>query len=362
MRLNRVLIATLVLATVGGAYWHRSQNPGQAAPTATSALDTSSPISPDDGAIAAAPALPPAAAAATPSLETTSESGFGPLPALDVPLADAMATLEHRAAAGDAAAACRLAAELARCDQLRFRLTDTQRRLDWEQQRIAQRPERSGNNDAFKRHLDSLTRSSERLITESQHCSGVAPADPGRIAQLWRTAALTGHGPSLRHYASGNAFRMRDTLRNLDALRRYQQEAESLALRAARGGDVMLQFTLANAYAAGDEQGGRYLLAQSVQPDPARALAIFLHLQRALPDSGVANQPRIADLLSRRISQLRSELSAADTARAETEALALQQDWARADWPDSLDQRMLEAGATPAASRESCDDGKFASE
>ncbi len=66
--------------------------------------------------------------------------------------------------------------------------------------------------------------------------------------RYWRSAALGGNVAAMRHYAVGNAFRMNDTLDNLDALRVYRSEAEAIAQRAVAAGDLITAMTLANAY------------------------------------------------------------------------------------------------------------------
>lgn len=281
-----------------------------------------------------------------------------PLPPLAPPLRDTLPELKRRADAGEAAASCRLAAELDFCAQIRMRLASAADML------------RDGN-DASVRHgqIDpnatpqeqeeqrqseqALVARSERLLEESAHCEGVPASTPVQRLQYWRSAALGGNPMALRMYASGNAFRQESVLDQLDALRVYRSEAESLALRAAQSGDRTMVMALGHAYSPNNREQRRSLLAQAVKPDGARALAFFLHAQTQLP-APPATSPRSANRqamrdnrLTRSIRELETQLDPAALAQARQLSADMARDYAPPAMPSSNDTSRAEARGLP---------------
>lgn len=158
------------------------------------------------------------------------------------------------------------------------------------------------------------------MLAEDARCEGSAASSPAEKYQWLRQAALAGHLPAMGEYASGNAFRMRDTLDSLPALAIYRNEAEALARQVADSGDAGMVLALARAYSPA--QGDRYpnLLQQVIEPDAVESLARYLQARALLP----APADRRAERSLRQIEQqiaLVQEL-ATPAQRAEAESLA----------------------------------------
>lgn len=279
-----------------------------------------------------------------------------PLPPLDQPLRDILPELKRRADAGEAAASCRLAAELDFCAQIRMRLASTADML----RDGADSPVRFGQVDPNaspeerqRQSEQALVAHGERLLEESAHCDSVPPSTPVQRLQYWRSAALGGNPMALRMYASGNAFRQESVLDQLDALRLYRGEAESLAVRAAQSGDRMMVLALGNAYSPNNREQRRSLLAQAVKPDGARALAFFLHAQAQVP-APPATSPRNANRqamrdnrLTRSIRELEAQLDPSALAQARQLAADMARDYAPPAMPSSVSTSRTDARGLP---------------
>lgn len=338
-----VLVVLVVLPAVAGLGWWSGRATAPEPDTAVGAdaqgsqpsSDASLPVSSTDARQAARPRTPDA-----------------PLPDLATPLRDTWQGLKQRADAGDSGAACRLASELEFCDHIR-------QRLDAASAMLADRdamgaPANSADDDAARQRdmRQAIAVSSERLLEQSRQCEGVPVFSPQDRVRYWRNAALGGNIAAMRHYAVGNAFRMNDTLDNLDALRVYRSEAETLAQRAVDAGDLATAMALASAYSPHRRGNRRYLLAQSVQPDAARSLALYLHVQqRVQADTAVPEPAR--KRLARAIQALEADLSPADLSQARTQA-------ARYPAGASLSPRergmllYVDRGGTPSINRQEC--------
>ena len=282
---------------------------------------TSGAVPADHGsAAAAAPAGNEATQAAQAQQQVRAQAQADiPLPPTGQPLRLIHDDLVARAARGDARAACRLASEHERCDGLAQQRRALQVQLDRHQLLIA----RSDLDESARASLDAQQAKLQAFVDnvdlQLRPCEGATPADAGTRARYWRQAALAGHLPAMRHYASGNAFRFHELMETLPALQTYRGEAEAIATRAAAQGDVPSMLALAVAYADGGG-GYRTFLAQSVTPDLPRALAWYRLLEahpdiRAMP----ADDPR-----RRAIADTAATLAAAATAdyaqaRADTE-------------------------------------------
>lgn len=231
---------------------------------------------------ATAPAVAPSATAQTITASPAAISAVTlPLPALDAPLASTIDTLRQRANAGDARAACRLAAELRKCElvdvQLAFAQQLEQQRQTSELPGNAQGSGRGRGRRADGPFADAQYRDA---LAASEHCKGVAQSSPTEQLRYWRQAALQGHIPSMTMYASGNAFRQRNSLSQLQHLEVYRHEAESIARRAAFAGDTEALLALSMAYAPQQEQMQTSLLAQATGTNPVEELAMLLLAQK----------------------------------------------------------------------------------
>lgn len=308
-RLLPVSIIVLLVAAAGGIGWYggRTRQAEHAAqPAGTAQAGATADGSP--------PPSPPVAAP---------RPADRPLPALDRPLRTTLPELKQRADAGEAAAACRLAAELDFCAQTRMRLEGTADMLRATEQAAA-RDSAGISTEQREQRRRAMLAQSERVLEESAHCDGVPESTPTQRTGYWRSAALAGNPMALRFYASGGAFRQENLLEQLDALRVYRGEAESLALRAARAGDRGMVMALAHAYSP-DNPGRHSLLAQAVEPDGVRALAFSLRAQDYLRENtsrapagarAGRRQGNIDDRLAESIRELETQLDADARARA----------------------------------------------
>lgn len=247
------------------------------------------------------------------------------LPAADVPLALFVDDLRERAARGEAAAGCRLAAEFSRCHQLATRRADHDRWLAERRRALdditdpARRAELAGNIDRELAFRES------QLGEFEAHCRDVPLPTAPDLSRIWRNAALAGDPAAMRHYASGNAFAWGNILDVLPELAIYRQEAERLALLGAERGDFELALSLASAYAPGG-MDARTLLQQAVEPDPAKALALYRHLQAALARSG-NDDTRVAREIGDRIETLEATLDPQGLERASSLAAEMASRW-----------------------------------
>lgn len=277
------------------------------------------------------------------------------MPPLDQPLRNILPELKRRADTGEAAASCRLAAELDFCAQIRMRLASTADMLrdGNDSVRFGQIDPNATPQEQQRQSEQALVAHSERLLEESAHCEGVPASTPVQRVQYWRSAALGGNPMALRMYASGNVFRQESVLDQLDALRVYRSEAESLALRAAQSGDRTMVMALGHAYSPNNREQRRSLLSQAVKPDGARALAFFLHAQAQLP-APPATSPRNANRqamrdnrLTRSIRELETQLDPAARAQARQLSADMARDYAPPAMPSSNNTSREDARGIP---------------
>jgi len=338
-----VSIALVLAAAAGGLGWLGGRASHDASSTEAPGVDVAGDTAP--AARGAASARPP-----------VQRPPDRPLPPLDQPLRDVLPELQRRADAGEAAAACRLAAELDFCAQIRMRLASTAEMLrdgSDSSVRFGQIDSNATPEEQQRQSERALVAHSERLLEESAHCDSVPPSTPVQRVQYWRSAALGGNPMALRMYASGNAFRQESVLDQLDALRLYRGEAESLAVRAAQSGDRMMVLALGNAYSPNNREQRRSLLSQAVKPDGARALAFFLHAQAQLP-APPATSPRNANRqamrdnrLTRSIRELETQLDPSALAQARQLAADMARDYAPPAMPSSGNTSRTEARGLP---------------
>lgn len=283
-----------------------------------------------------------------------------PLPPVDAPLREVLSDLRKRADGGEAAAACRLAAEMEYCNDIRARLESNSRLLRHSQASYDALQDARGARmtAALRAAQRSMIARSEQLLEESEHCSDVPQFDADERVRYWRSAAHSGNVVAQRHYAVGNAFRLDDSLDNLDELRVYRGEAEAMAWRAVRAGDVPTTLALAQAYSPSPPTPRRYLLAQSVRPDAVQALALLLLAQSRIR-SGAAMPAQRSAPIALAIQELEEALPPEQRARARRDAA----DYNRsipASEPDSSSVNRSFYG-TPLVQRHECSDVPAAS-
>lgn len=278
-----------------------------------------------------------------------------PLPDLALPLRDTWQGLKQRADSGDAKASCRLAAELEYCDQIRQRL-DAASAMLADHEAMASLTGRSNPEAAAQERArrQALTNASEDVLGLSRHCEGVPSFPSQDRVRYWRSAALGGSVAAMRHYTVGNAFRLNDTLENLDELRLYRNDAEMIAKRAVAAGDLPTTLALAAAYSPQPRNGRRFYLAQVVKPDPVQALALYLHVQDRLRDGPPLTQPAQARMETT-LRDLESGLSPASRsqARAQAARYAVNTPVLPSDRGNAFNSPVV--GATTGIDRQDCD-------
>ena len=238
-----------------------------------------------------------------------------PLPPLDAPLRAVVADLSRRARTGDRDAMCRLAAEHVYCGQLLARM----QRLDAGMARLpAVSQDRSAAGPSVGERMAAVF---DGLSQKYRHCEGVPPASSSVVLRYLREAAAAGHPQAAGYYVSGEMFRMRDTMRNLEELSLYRTNAESLALAAVRRGDLRATWELARAYAATPDDLQPTLLSQVVEPAPDKALTLLYRLRAGWRSP----RPEDAAVLGRfeaSIQSIEARVPAGDVARLRIDAAA----------------------------------------
>lgn len=241
-----------------------------------------------------------------------------PLPALDAPVARVLPELERRAAAGEASAACRIAAELQSCGGLALQRQDFDRWLG-ERRRALELSINGANPESTRVFSETFERElavrEQQLARAGRHCEDVpAPAALDQI-QRWRDAARMGNATAMRQYASGNVFRWGTILETAPALAAYRAEAEPMALAMARGGDLEMNLLLAAAYSPLPSRS-RSLLGQAVQRDGAKSLLMYRRVLAHVQALDSHEARRLATDIGNQIEQLEQSLPDADRARA----------------------------------------------
>jgi len=317
MKSRIVLVAAVVLAAGGiGFLAGRGGAPSvsQGAPTAigtaksnTEAANTAS------------------AGTASASRTPTRAHADASLPDIGTPLRQIHDDLVRRAADGDARAACRLAAEHERCESNRLQLraieSQEEQQARWlDGQREIPEQIRARVEQQRKRFESQRVTLGQALVA----CEAAPQLSPDARARYWRQAALAGHVPSMRHYASGSAFRLHDLMDALPALQTYRREAESIAVRAATGGDVVSMYALALAYANYENGRRRSFLAQSITPDLPHALAWFSVLARHPAITALPPTHPVATTVARHHAELQAAATADEAAQASRLAAAVQ--------------------------------------
>lgn len=254
------------------------------------------------------------------------------LPPLDAKVADIYDELKARAQRGDGKAACRLAIDLQQCADRDFMLEGADRAAQLLQERGAPKEGEASTWD--ERRLQFAQHQVDYALALDERCKGVSTAQMTEHSQLWRRAALTGHVPSMVHYARGDGFRMRETLDNLDALAQYKSEAERLMRAAAAAGSVEAAQQLALGYQQ-QRTAWASLFQQAVKPNPNEALTLseLAKLRDYAPMPG----PRDIERWNRNPAHeegLLFRFNKEDWDDAKDRAAKLNQSWAPADDSD----------------------------
>jgi hypothetical protein len=303
------------------------------------------------GGVAQNTSITAGSAASTPSVAA-------PLPPLDTKLADIYDALKARAEQGDGRAACRLAAELQQCADRDFMLEGADRaaRMLDERGEQAATPGREPSQWESRR-LSMAQQQIDFALALDERCKGISEAQLADHTNLWRRAALSGHVPSMVHYAKGDGFRMRATLDNLEALATYKGEAERMMRQAAAAGSAEAVQQLFAAYIERRSPWSG-LLQQAIKPNVVEAQAIRdLMKENGLPPFPTSPETQRWNQQTDQVEGLFLFTTAKQRADAEERLAELRKEWpvigpapetSRSPW-DRMQQ-----------SRESCARDQFA--
>jgi hypothetical protein len=271
-----------------------------------------------------------------------------PLPDPQRPLREVLPDLRARADAGEPDAACRLAAEMEYCDRIAAQLSSMSEVMRPANTRLSSGAQMAPElQTVIRQSQQAMSAGAEQLLRESEHCEGVAPISASRRLQYWRSAALGGNVAAMRHYAVGNAFRTNETLDNLDNLRVYQHEAETVARRAVAAGDLPTIMALAAAHSPAPHFR-RHLLAQTVAPDRSQALALYMYAQSLMRDEQRFSTTQ--SFIEQVVRNLEQDLDSASVARAHAQA----SDYLRKQPTLAAHVRGAPFGHTPDVHRQEC--------
>lgn len=362
MKRKDLLIPVAMLALGAGiGFWTRDRQSPMDVPagtgTAPGAAATAAPVTArqaSDGEVGDAAATKTASAKAA-GFEFSGQvaPGFAaaPLPPLDARIADIYETLKERARQGDGKAACRLAIELQQCSTRDFMLQGADRATRMMSNRPNAAAPDARRQEWESRMLDVAQRQIDYAVALDERCQGLSQDQVAEHVDWWRAAALSGHLPSMVHYAKGDGFRLNATLDNLDRLAAYRGEAERLMRAAAASGSAEALQQLLLSYAPERDPRGT-LLQQAIEPDPIEAAALL----RLMQERGIA--------LSRSEMSPRGEappslaqLDPVAQARAEQRLAELRKAWPRTEPGDDVRRPPWEQVE---AERAACDRDQFA--
>jgi len=272
-------------------------------------------------AILPAPARPAAPAAAT------AQPLPQPLPPIGAPLAGVLSELEQRAKAGEAPAACRLAAELSRCGSLERRrmfrgmfdpLANPQRNRDGSGRDGESIPDWQ---------IDAAARLDVGIEVDEQICADISREQTRNSLPWLYEAARLGSLPAMTSFVSAAWWNDGSAVHHPQILDRYRAEATTMAEAAIAAGDRSLLMPLGLALAGSAGMFG--LLSEVAAPDPVRARALLLvaasapGASSARGDGGFRRGNRGVDMVRRTLDQLDAQLAPADVAASEAQAARL---------------------------------------
>jgi TPR repeat protein len=287
---GRSAVLAIVAAALGG-FWAGERHAGERA-------DAQLPAEVRSGADASAVIAPAPHAPAKLEAVAAVPPRSAPLPPIGTPVAQVLDDLKRDAQAGDARAACRLAFELERCEDLRA--------LQASIATFRDHAERPGIGPELARRYNAIAdRDQVRLADGRRLCEGVSTR---QAADAWRyllQAARAGHAPSMARFASRRVFSDADPVAALDGLIAFRNEGPTFLARAAQAGDAEAYEQLAFAYVTGMDLG------LGVPHDAVRGVAYYTALARvATPDERTRLQRAIDYAIQN------DNLAAGDVARA----------------------------------------------
>lgn len=267
-----------------------------------------------------------------------------PLPSSSLPLRTTASMLNQLAASGNAAAACRLAAEYQRCSEARAKIAFADR--------LARQSEVRGAREELGGEIVRLGQSG--LESRLVHCDGVDTPTTREVVKHWRNAALAGNREAMMQYATGSMFDLGSLLQLLTELRNYKSEAERIARKAASDGDGRAVLALAAAYSPDSHAGSPPLLSQATGQDLVQALGLYMFAER----SGVGapqSTERMRAFIEEQISILKAAASPQQVATAEAEAIRLASEWSPPHLPPATEIAFLRGARLPPVKVNSCE-------
>jgi len=222
-------------------------------------------------------------------------SGYSKLPSMELPLQSTIATLIQRADQGDAEAACRLALEYQKCDEVEKQLMSIDDLS------------RGGEVENVVATV-SIGSDSSNFYSGVEHCAGVQPPAPGRVAELLRRSASNGNPAAMRAYATGAGFSYDSLLEEIDELRAYKTLGPQVARSAILDGDGTVLLSLAAAHQPETHLFAKPLLAQAVSIDVVEALALF-EVARSELATQARTEGSMWDHVNRQVANLEARAS-----------------------------------------------------
>ncbi|WP_257389438.1 hypothetical protein [Tahibacter caeni] len=255
----------------------------------TAATGTAATVAEPKAAATIEPEVESAGAAAAPATSATTKpaSVALPLPPREQPITDYYETLAGRAAAGDAAAARRLADDLYECSTRERQLDMAERLLD----RGSRRPRREpppgvpplSDADMADRQLQAAERFVANAVEAEKRCNGVDTARMAETAEWIRKAAIAGDAEAKLCYAIAPNEWNRDVLSPqwVDWTERWNGEATGFVREAFEAGLPEAAAVLSNMYTAWQPRDARPWSGR-LGDDPYWAYAYGLVAQQTL--------------------------------------------------------------------------------
>lgn len=317
------LAVSLVVLASGGAWWwtHARVTPMQAATIQreTSVVDRSDLSGVADLAINMDPMRPPGAARTSAVVE---------LPPANMPLVDSFTVLDAEARRGNATAACRLGAELARCKRLRMFQTWA---VNDEQETRWLDPRR--DEATIERRINEVAERTELLESVARTCADVEQLPSQEVARYFAVAARKGHVPSMVEYLGAAHMGAGTLMRDPSFIAEYRRDASSMLPRALASGDPDLLQRIVNAVYLPDHTPLSSILPPEwltigfitalLQELPAEVL------KTRLPGTQIDHRIPVSDTEREAAAQVYADYFAGITALQKSETTGRPVDWMR---------------------------------
>ncbi len=235
MRMRPVIaIAALLIAVgvAGVAWWPAAQAPdaGAAVGSPERMKQERLRTSVDDLDLDAA-ALPAPAYASRPTPASPSAS----LPPADLPLVERFELLDAAARRGNAAAACQLGAELARCDNLR-----RSRYMQAQSEREIRRLAREADAERVQARIDFIALRDKLIEDASRACEGADALPAMERMRYFGIAGRAGHVASMVEYLGIQHFGAATLIRDPGLAAEFRRDAPDFFRRALEAGEPRL--------------------------------------------------------------------------------------------------------------------------